>query len=90
LPNANPNPNPVPNANVGFASQEEEQRQLAFADADAGAGLDESTEMQMSSLGGDGTDPAPWLYGAAGALLTAATAYAARTRLSVAWHQNHR
>ena len=90
LPNANPNPNPVPNANVGFASQEEEQRQLAFADADAGANLDESTEMQMSSLSGDGTDPAPWLYGAAGVLLTAATAYAARTRLSAAWHQNYR
>ena len=90
LPNANPNPNPVPNANVGFASQEEEQRQLAFADADAGASLDESTEMQMSRLGGDGTDPAPWLYGAAGVLLTAATAYSARTRLSAAWHQNYR
>ena len=90
LPNANPNPNPVPNANVGFASQEEEQRQLAFADADAGVSLDESTEMQMSRLGGDGTDPAPWLYGAAGVLLTAATAYAARTRLSAAWHQNYR
>ena len=90
LPNANPNPNPVPNANVGFASQEEEQRQLAFADADAGAGVEESTEMQMSRLGGDGTDPAPWLAGAAGILLTAATAVAARTRLSAAWHTNHR
>jgi hypothetical protein len=90
LPNANPNPNPVPNANVGFAGQEEQQRQLAFADADAGAGMEESTEMQMSRLGGDGTDPAPWLAGAAGILLTAATAYAVRTRLSVAWHANGR
>jgi hypothetical protein len=91
LPNANPNPNPVPNANFGFASQQEEQRQLAFADADAGVSLDEeSTEMQMSRLGGDGTDPAPWLAGAAGVLLTAATAYAVRTRLSAAWHTNHR
>src|SRR3954453_18305527 len=90
LPNANPNPNPVPNANFGFASQQEEQRQLAFADADAGVSLEESTEMQMSRLGGDGTDPAPWLAGAAGVLLTAATAYAVRTRLSAAWHTNHR
>lgn len=90
LPNANPNPNPVPNANVGFAGQEEEQRQLAYADADAGVGLEESGEMQMSRLGGDGTDPAPWLYGGAAVLLTAATAYAARTRLSAAWHQNYR
>ncbi|HET6816775.1 MAG TPA: hypothetical protein VFH66_06065 [Mycobacteriales bacterium] len=90
LPNANPNPNPVPNANAGFASQEEEQRQLAFADADAGVSLEESGEMQMSRLGGDGSDPAPWLFGGAAVLLTAATAYAARTRLSAAWHQNYR
>jgi hypothetical protein len=90
LPNPNPNPNPVPNANFGFASQQEEQRQLAFADADAGVSLEESSEMQMSRLGGDGTDPAPWLYGAAAVLLTAATAYAARTRLSAAWHTSGR
>jgi hypothetical protein len=44
----------------------------------------------MSRLGGDGTDPAPWLYGAAAVLLTAATAYAARTRLSAAWHTSGR
>ncbi|HET7529693.1 MAG TPA: hypothetical protein VFJ98_01910 [Mycobacteriales bacterium] len=90
VPNANPNPNPVPNANVGFASQQEEQRQLAFADADAGVEWDDATEMQMSRLGGDDTDPAPWLFGAAGVLLTAATAYAARSRFSAAWHTSGR
>jgi hypothetical protein len=76
-PNANPNPNPALNANMGFAGQEEEQRQLAYAGADQGVEEDPATEMQMS-----------WFLGGAALLMTAAAAYAARSRFSAAWHRN--